>query len=60
MKVGNCQKCNTYSTLFEYSPNWFIGKGCGCWEEEVERESGRHEVLEEKLNDYRNLVRRTQ
>ena len=54
---GTCMKCNTEnSLLYEYDNEYWICKAAGCWEEEVERDSGRHEILEDNLNDYRRLV----
>lgn len=57
---GPCNKCNTEnSLLFEYKPGYFICKANECWEEEVERDSGRHIEQERKLDDYRKLVSRS-
>ena len=53
---GDCMKCGTtQSELFEYTAGYWICKAVGCWDEEVERDSGRHEILNEKLEDYKKL-----
>ena len=58
-RIGECGKCGTEdSELFEYKRGYFIGKACGCWEEELERDSGRHIRLNKKLEDYRRVVNR--
>lgn len=59
-KIGICQKCNTEnSELFEYSNGVFLCKAGECYQEELERDSGRHVILEQKLKNYRKLVNRS-
>lgn len=58
-RIGDCRKCSTQnSELFEYRPGYFICKANGCWDEEVERNSGRHIILNRKLEEYRRAVNR--
>jgi len=55
--IGTCRKCDTTeSELFEYRAGFWICKAGTCWDEEVERDSGRHIEKNEKLKDYRRLV----
>ena len=59
-KIGDCRKCFTEnSLLYEYRPGYFICKANGCYDEEVERDSGRHILLNKKLEDYRRVVNRS-
>ena len=58
-KYGDCRKCGTQnSLLYEYRTGYFICKAAGCWDEEKERDSGRHIILNKKLEDYRRVVSR--
>lgn len=56
-KIGTCQKCGTTnSELFQYRSGFFICRGALCWDEEVERDTGRHLMLNKKLEDYRKII----
>jgi len=55
--IGICDKCGTEkSYLFEYRSDYWICKANECFQEEVERDSGRHVRKNDKLEDYRKLV----
>lgn len=57
--IGNCYKCNTAnSELFQYRTGYFICKANSCWDEECERSSGRHVILNRRLEEYRRLIAR--
>ena len=56
---GTCNKCGTENSLLqEYRPGYFICSANECWTEELERESGRHIILNKKLEDYRRVIAR--
>ena len=58
--IGTCDKCSTEnSELHEYRTGVFLCKANECWQEEVERDSGRHIRLNQKLEDYRSIVNRS-
>ena len=53
---GKCQKCQTDVTeLFDYNGRKLC-KVNFCYDEEIERDSGKAERDLEKLNEYRRLV----
>ena len=56
-KNGQCNKCmTTMIELTEYNDNLLCD---GCLEEEKEKDSEKHIIDEEKLEEYRNLVNGT-
>lgn len=56
---GTCRKCSTEnSLLFQYRPGYFICKANNCWDDECERDSGRHILMNAKLEEYSRIVGR--
>ena len=54
--MGICEKCGTEnSELFEYDGR-YLCKANECLTEELERDSERHILLNEKLENYKKLV----
>ena len=57
--IDYCDKCHTEnSEVFEYEGRWLC-KINGCYEEELEKNSGIHEERDEKLQDYRRMCQGT-
>jgi hypothetical protein len=55
--TGTCYKCGTDNVdLYEYRPGYMICKVNQCWEEEKERDSGRHIRLNRNLEAYRQII----
>ena len=59
MKQGTCEKCGTkWSELFLYGDRWLCKSAC-CFQEEVEKDSGKIDKDIEKLEEYRQLCQGT-
>ena len=59
--IDTCAKCGTEnSEVFEYHRGYFICRSNGCWDEETERDSGRHIIKNRQLEDYKKLIARSQ
>lgn len=57
--IGICDKCSTEnSLLFQYGNKWLC-KANECYQEEVERDSGRHIDLDRKLEEHRKIIARS-
>ena len=57
---GQCMKCQSLSqAVYEFEDGRWLGKSCGCWDEELEKIDGRSERDLENLETYRDLIART-
>lgn len=55
-KYGICDKCGTqFTPLYEYDGR-MLCKLNACYDEETEKDSGKVELDELRLDEYRNLV----
>jgi hypothetical protein len=59
MKMGTCEKCGTkWSELFQYKDHWLCKSNC-CYQEEMDKDSGKIDRDIEKLEEYRQLCQGT-
>lgn len=54
---GDCMKCLTPdSEVFLLRRGYYVGKACGCWDEEVEHDSGRSKRKMYELESLRRII----
>lgn len=59
MKFADCEKCQTKWVEVKLYNGRLLGISCLCYQEELEKDSGKHIRDLEKLEEYRSLVNST-
>ncbi len=55
-KYGDCQKCGSKWQKLVWHNDRLVGISCGCYDEEVEKDSNKAEMDLEKVEEQRKIV----